>query len=266
MQRTILKTMRRWKDQDRTPRHPTALHYLAHDFILLDIAPSDMKLRDIAPLGITSPDITLPNIAMPDVALLDFALLDITLRDITPHDVTLLEITLPDISKTTLYCLALLVEKTTSFQFWWFFINRRKVETIWLIPAISSISLYPIFIFIFPFACAQFHSIYFSVSFHLVYLSARRFTWLLLLAPLPFTMTRLNFLAVSYFLTTTDLMPIIPLPASPIEFDFFVVPPCRIRWHLCLFPLFDLKKSKTTSFYQARPLSFWFPFCCWRNL
>ena len=140
------------------------------------------------------------------------------------------------------------------------FINRRKVETIWLIPAISSISLYPTFSFIFPFACAQFHSIYFSVSFHLVYLSARRFTWLLLLAPLPFTMTRLNFLAVSYFLTTTDLMPIIPLPASPIEFDFFVVPPCRIRWHLCLFPLFDLKKAKQPAFIKPDHCRFDFHF------
>lgn len=164
--------MRRWKDQDRTPRHPTALHYLAQDFILLDIPPPDMALRDIAPLGITPPDITLPNIAMPDVALLDFALLDIILRDITPRDVTLLEITLPDIFSTTLYCLALLVEKTTLFSFRLNFDQSANSQNSFII-SFHFIHLFaPRFVLFFLFACAQFHSTYFFVSLNLPHMCA----------------------------------------------------------------------------------------------
>ena len=51
---------------------------------------------------------------------------DITLSDITLHGVTLAEITLPCIFSTTLYYLALLVEKLRYFRSGWIFINWRN--------------------------------------------------------------------------------------------------------------------------------------------
>ena len=57
------------------------------------------------------PDVALLDFAPPNIRFRDIALHDITLRDITLLGVTLPEITLPDIFSTTLYCLALLVEK-----------------------------------------------------------------------------------------------------------------------------------------------------------
>ena len=165
-----------------------------------------MALRDIAPLGITSPDITLPNIAMPDVALLDFAPPNIRFRDIALHDITLrditllgvtlpeIEITLPDIFLTTLYCLALLVEKNYVIfvpaelrsireqpkQFHYFLPLHPFV----CIPfcfifsfCVRSVPFHLLLCFIAPtaYVCAQFHFAYFSVLFHLLHLHGRCF-------------------------------------------------------------------------------------------
>ena len=70
-----------------------------------------MTLRDIELLGVTPPDLLSPTSLY---------------STITFHGVTLPEITLPCIFSTTLYYLALLVEKLRYFRSGRIFVNRRK--------------------------------------------------------------------------------------------------------------------------------------------